>query len=75
MNIFNIYADVDAIIYDSKQKHQELHTSEHTIVPRTVIFYYMMNKLAGLPSTILGDRISISTDAPSRPFFSNWIKK
>ena len=26
------------LIYDSKQKHQELHTSERTIVPRTVIF-------------------------------------
>ena len=26
-------------IYDSKQKHQALHTSERTIVPRTVIFY------------------------------------
>ena len=25
-------------IYDSKQKHKELHTSERTIVPRTVIF-------------------------------------
>ena len=25
-------------IYDPKQKHQELHTSERTIVPRTVIF-------------------------------------
>ena len=24
--------------YDSKQKHQEIHTSERTIVPRTVIF-------------------------------------
>ena len=26
------------LIYDSKQNHQELHTSERTIVPRTVIF-------------------------------------
>ena len=26
------------IIYNSKQKYQELHTSERTIVPRTVIF-------------------------------------
>ena len=26
------------MIYDPKQKHQELHTSERTIVPRTVIF-------------------------------------
>ena len=26
------------LIYDPKQKHQELHTSERTIVPRTVIF-------------------------------------
>ena len=25
-------------IYDSKQKQKELHTSERTIVPRTVIF-------------------------------------
>ena len=28
-------------MYDSKQKHQELHTLEHTIVPRTVIFIIM----------------------------------
>ena len=27
------------MIYDSKHKHQELHTSERTIVPRTVIFF------------------------------------
>ena len=26
-------------MYDSKQKRQELHTSERTIVPRTVIFF------------------------------------
>ena len=26
-------------IFDSKQKHQEFHTSERTIVPRTVIFF------------------------------------
>ena len=27
-------------IYDPKQKHQALHTSERTIVPRTVIFHF-----------------------------------
>ena len=26
------------MIFDPKQKYQELHTSERTIVPRTVIF-------------------------------------
>ena len=30
------------LIYDSKQKHPALHTSEHTIVPRTVIFLYQI---------------------------------
>ena len=28
-------------MYDPKQNHQELHTSERTIVPRTVIFIYI----------------------------------
>ena len=32
-------------IYDSKQKHKELHTSERTIVPRTVIFSISMLNL------------------------------
>ena len=35
-------------MYDSKQKHQELHTSERTIVPRTVIF---------VPGTVLSVRV------------------
>ena len=30
--------NADADVHDPKQKHQELHTSERTIVPRTVIF-------------------------------------
>ena len=38
LNMFNLYADVDAMIYDSKHKHQELHTSERTIVPWKVTF-------------------------------------
>ena len=35
-------------IYDPKQKQPELHTSEHTIVPRTVIFaLYPVSLLSG----------------------------
>ena len=30
-------------MYDPKQKHQKLHTSERTIVPRTVIFYFCLS--------------------------------
>ena len=36
------------LMYDPKQKHQKLHTSERTIVPRTVIFSFTPNPFQNL---------------------------
>ena len=44
-------------MYDPKQKHQELHTSERTIVPRTVIFINILGiliNILGILFNILG---------------------
>ena len=42
-------------IYDPKQKHQALHTSEHTIVPRTVIFSIEKERYLSLTGSYIGD--------------------
>ena len=43
----------------SKQKHQEVHTSERTIVPRTVIFFFDLEAQSdiGWPTTLKIEQI------------------